>query len=57
MNAILICKICKSEVDKGVPVQIGQDDSLYVCEDCAFQKNRAELIRLTPTIQIDGDAK
>ena len=33
-NAIIRCRICAGAFDKGTPAQSGQDDVLFVCEDC-----------------------
>lgn len=36
MNAIVQCRLCRRNYDKGAPAQEGQDDSTFVCELCAI---------------------
>lgn len=44
-NAMAKCSSCGTMVDKGVdendPSLVGQDDSTFVCADCAKKRNDA----------------
>ena len=44
-NAILICRICKGETDKGCPAQPGQDDSAFICPPCQEKIDAPERAR------------
>lgn len=42
-NAILVCRVCSGQSDKGCPPLPGQDDSAFVCEKCQGARNVAAI--------------
>lgn len=44
-NAMITCRVCKKQVDKGSPAQEGQNDSLFTCNPCQDVHNAREVAK------------
>jgi hypothetical protein len=53
-NAVITCRTCRQDFDKGCPPIPGQDDRTFQCEGCATNHNRKALAAAAPTVTIGG---